>query len=140
MQTGRRVLRRRDFDDAAKLPPVFRRITCRADADGIRFLCFKRSRKRGRSVFGERQTIDNELHLVFRFARVKDPTCLVTPARKRIDEIEQTTPRLGRQFFLDYLGADCGDGARSIGIDQGFGSSNLDLSLDWRKPERDLYV
>src|SRR6266702_5783150 len=126
MQTARRVLRGRDFDDAAQLPAVFRRIARRADADGIRFLGFERSRKGGRSVFGERQTIDNELHLVFRFARVKDSACLVTPARKRIDEIEQTTPRLGRQFFLNYLGAYRDERARSIRIDQSFGSSNLD--------------
>ena len=68
MQPGRGVLWRGDFDDAAKLAPIFSGITRRVDTDGIGLLCLKRRRKRRRAVFGKRKPIDHELHLVFGFA------------------------------------------------------------------------
>src|SRR5690348_6934024 len=94
VQTGGRILWRGDLHYAAELAPVFSGITRRAHTHGIGFFRLKRGGEGGRPVLRKRQSIDHELHLIFRFAWVQRSIGFKEPAWKRIDQIEQTASRL----------------------------------------------
>jgi hypothetical protein len=109
-------MERVDLDDAAHLAPVFSGDSCGVDGEGVDVVGFEFGTQAGGAVVGERDTVNDELSLIFRAAGMKDGAALVEPAGLGVDEIGKGTARrrcwaIGYSFRVEVI-----DGGRAFGI------------------------
>ncbi len=96
VQTTGGILRRGDLHYASKFPAVLSWKTGGHHAHGIHVARFKWRRERRRAILRQRQTIHDELHIVFRAARVQHSVGFIQPPGLRVHHAKNATARLGR--------------------------------------------
>ena len=130
-----RILQRIHFHDAAHLAAVFRGNSGGVNADRLHVIRFDLRTKTGRTVIGERNTVDHELCLVFGATRMQHGVAFVQPAGLRIHHILDGASGDGTEPVLNRVGANLADRAGLIGIDQGVGCDDRDGLIHRRQLE-----
>lgn len=78
-----------DLNNASERPAVLGRIPGRQNIHRVHIIRFNFRRKGGRSIVGQRKTIDDVLGLILRPARMQDAVRLEHPAWLRVHQVWQ---------------------------------------------------
>src|SRR5664280_3733231 len=116
METFPAVSRGIDLDDAAHLPSVLGRNASGVNAHRLDIVRFNLGPGTWRTVVGQWNSVDHELRLVFRSARMEDSIAFIKPSRLRVHQVLQGTSWQRRDSICDRLGADVVDGAYALRI------------------------
>src|ERR1700680_961877 len=87
VQPGRNILFRGHLNDSAELSSILCGITRSQYAHRLYIACIKRWRKGRRTIFRERHSVQDVLHVILRTSRMQNAVPLVQPSRQVIDEV-----------------------------------------------------
>ncbi len=126
MEARLHILERVDLNYASHFAAIFRGDARGIDGYGLHVIGFQLGPEAGRTVVGQRDSIDYELRLILRAARMQHGVAFVEPARLIVDEILHGASRNGGDAVLNFLQPDLADRASLVGIDEGIGSVDVD--------------